>query len=80
MTTLTEARNRADLFVVVGSDLHALHPRFFERIVNPTVSMINEAPPKRTVVFLGKGLVIDGLIGRCLLVLPVLPASPKFQA
>ena len=63
MTTLTEARNRADLFVVVASDLHQLHPRFFERIVNPTVSMINEAPPKRTVVFLGKGLDTSGVAG-----------------
>lgn len=55
-TTLTEARNRADLFVIVGSDLHKLHPRFFERIVNVEASLFAEAPPKRTVVFLGKGL------------------------
>lgn len=56
MTTLTEARNRADLFVIVGSDLNALHPRFFERIVCNEKSMFSDAPPKRTVIFLGEGL------------------------
>ena len=35
MTTLTEARNRADLFIIAGSDVHTLHPRFFETIVSP---------------------------------------------
>ncbi len=55
-TTLTEARNRADVFIIVGSDLHKLHPRFFERIVNVERSLLAEAPPKRSVVFLGKGL------------------------
>lgn len=56
MTTLTEARNRADLFVIVGSDIHKLHPRFFERIVCAEKSMFSDAPPKRTIVFLGEGL------------------------
>jgi formylmethanofuran dehydrogenase subunit B len=55
-TTLTETRNRADVIVVVGSDLHKLHPRFFERIVNVEQSLIFEQPVKRTVVFVGKGL------------------------
>lgn len=63
MTTLTEARNRADLIIVVGSDLHALHPRFFERIVNVEASMLSETPAKRTVVFLGKGLDQSGVKG-----------------
>ncbi len=63
MSTLTEVRNRADLIIVVGSDLHKLHPRFFERIVNADVSMISDAPPKRTVVFLGKGLDTSGVAG-----------------
>ena len=63
MTTLTETRNRADLIVVVASDLHQLHPRFFERIVNPTVSMLSETPAKRTIVFLGKGLDTSGVSG-----------------
>ncbi len=56
MTTLTEARNRADLFVVVASDLHKLHPRFFERVVTPAQSMFAEPPAPRHVVFLGQGL------------------------
>lgn len=56
MTTLTEARNRADLFIIVGSDVHKLHPRFFERVVCNEQSMFSETPPKRTVVFLGEGL------------------------
>jgi len=56
MSTLTEARNRADLFIVVGSDIQKLHPRFFERIVNVEQSLLSETPAKRTVVFIGKGL------------------------
>lgn len=56
MTTLTEARNRADLFVIIGSDLHAMHPRFFERIVCNEKSMFSDSPPKRTIIFLGEGL------------------------
>ncbi len=55
-TTLTEARNRADLIVVAGSDVHKLHPRFFERIVCAPESLFSAAPRKRTVVFIGKGL------------------------
>lgn len=56
MTTLTEARNRADVIIVVGSDIQKLHPRFFERIVNVDASLLSETPPKRTVYFIGKGL------------------------
>ena len=56
MSTLTEARNRADVIIVVGTDIQKLHPRFFERIVNVEASLLSEAPPKRTVVFIGKGL------------------------
>ncbi len=33
MSTLTETRNRADLFIIAGSDIHKLHPRFFETVV-----------------------------------------------
>ncbi len=54
MTTLTEARNRADLFII-ASDVHRFHPRFFERIVCNEKSMFADDPPKRTVVFLGEG-------------------------
>jgi formylmethanofuran dehydrogenase subunit B len=62
-TTLTEARNRADLFIIAGSDVHALHPRFFERIVSPPDSMFDVTAPKRTVVFIGKGLDRSGAEG-----------------
>lgn len=70
MTTLTEARNRADLFIIVGSDVHKLHGRFFDRIVTPDHTMFEGVGQKRTVVFIGEGLDtsaakgprIDGLI------------------
>ncbi len=55
-TTLTEARNRADLFVIVGSDVHKLHERFFERIVCAPQSMFEDVAQKRTIVFIGEGL------------------------
>lgn len=63
MSTLTEARNRADLFIIAGSDIHKLHPRFFERIVSPPDSMFEVEAPKRTVVFIGKGLDRSGAKG-----------------
>jgi formylmethanofuran dehydrogenase subunit B len=62
-TTLTETRNRADLFIFAGSDVHKLHPRFFERIVSPPESMFDVTAPKRTVVFIGKGLDRSGAKG-----------------
>ncbi|MGO4683664.1 formylmethanofuran dehydrogenase [Hyphomicrobium sp. 2TAF46] len=64
LTTLTEARNRADLFIIAGSDVHKLHPRFFERIVCNEASMFSDNPPKRTVVFLGEGLDQSAVIGK----------------
>ena len=56
MTTLTETRNRADLIIIAGTDVQALHHRFFERIVAPAESMFGVDAKKRTVVVLGKGL------------------------
>ena len=53
-STLTETRNRADLIIVVG-DVPKLHPRFMERIVEPSASMFDVTAKKRTVVFIGKG-------------------------
>ena len=53
-STLTETRNRADLLIVVGSDIRKLHPRFFERIVSPPDSMFEVTTPQRTVVFIGE--------------------------
>jgi len=63
MSTLTETRNRADLFIIAGSDIHKLHPRFFETIVSPPDSMFDVTAPKRTVVFIGKGLDRSGAKG-----------------
>jgi formylmethanofuran dehydrogenase subunit B len=63
MTTLTEVRNRADLIIVVGTDVHKLHPRFFERMVCNAESMFEAAPAKRTIVFIGKGLDASAAIG-----------------
>jgi formylmethanofuran dehydrogenase subunit B len=53
MTTLTEARNRTDVFVIV-SDVHKLHGRFFDRIVCPEQSMFDDVPKKRDVIFIGE--------------------------
>lgn len=52
-STLTEVRNRADLIVVVGGDIEALHSRFFDRIVAPPDSMFDVTASKRTVVVVG---------------------------
>ena len=62
-TTLTEARNRADLFIILGSNVHTMHPRFFERIVCNERSMFSDNPPKRTVVFIGDDLDQSGAVG-----------------
>lgn len=64
LTTLTEARNRADLFIIAGSDVHKIHPRFFERTVCNEASMFSDNPPKRTVVFLGEGLDQSAVKGK----------------
>jgi formylmethanofuran dehydrogenase subunit B len=56
LSTLTETRNRADLIIIAGTDVDALHQRFFERIVAPKESMFGVTAKKRTVVVIGKGL------------------------
>ena len=53
-TTLTEARNRADVMVIVGSDIECSFPRFFERIVWPAESMFDVDLSQRQVIYLGK--------------------------
>jgi len=63
MSTLTETRNRADLIVILGSDVHTLHPRFFERVVCPAETMFDDPPVKRTIVFVGQGLDRSGATG-----------------
>jgi formylmethanofuran dehydrogenase subunit B len=61
-STLAETRNRADLIIVAGSDVLRLHPRFIETIAAPPDSMFDVTAPKRTLVFIGKGL--DGGIAK----------------
>jgi len=63
MSTLTEVRNRADVIVIVGTDVQQLHPRFFERIVCAPESMFETTPMKRTVIFIGEGLDTSGAVG-----------------
>ena len=53
-TTLAEVKNRADLVLVVGSDVASLFPRFFERYVWNQDAMFVDDTTKREVVFLGK--------------------------
>lgn len=76
-TTLTEARNRADLFVILGCDIQRLHPRFFERVVCAERSMFSDDPPKRTVVFVGEGLDQSGATGNRIGDVVTLPAKPE---
>ncbi len=63
MTTLTETRNRADLFVIVATDIPKYHARFYERIVNTPKSMFADPAPQRDVVILGAGLPNTGAAG-----------------
>ena len=53
-TTLTEVRNRVDLLLVVGSDLEADYPRFYERMVWNKESMFDQDIESRQVIYLGK--------------------------
>jgi formylmethanofuran dehydrogenase subunit B len=63
MSTLTETRNRADLLLIVGSDVHKLHGRFFDRIAAPAHTMFEGVGNKRTVVFIGEGLDTSAATG-----------------
>ncbi len=62
LTTMTEARNRADLFIF-ASDVHKFHPRFFERVVCAEKSMFSDNPPKRTIVFVGEDYDTSAAVG-----------------
>ena len=63
MSTLTEVRNRADLILIVGTDVHKLHGRFFDRIVTNPHTMFEGVADKRTVVFIGEGLDTSAATG-----------------
>jgi formylmethanofuran dehydrogenase subunit B len=54
LTTLTEVKNRVDLLLVVGSDIEAEYPRFFERMVWNDESMFDQEIESREVIYLGK--------------------------
>lgn len=62
ITTLTEVRNRADLLVLVGSDIVSAFPRFFERNVWNAESMFGQDTAAREIVYLG-GRDIDTSAG-----------------
>jgi formylmethanofuran dehydrogenase subunit B len=77
MSTLTETRNRADLIVIVGSDVHKLHGRFFERIVCAPETMFESVAQKRTVVFIGEGLDTSAATGPRIAKVMTLPCSSE---
>ena len=52
-TTLAEVRNRADVLVVVGTDVTSRFPRFFERIAIPGGALFGLHDSDRRWIFLG---------------------------
>lgn len=50
-TTLAEVKNRADLILAIGTDITSTHPRFFERLTEPTDSLFRQQTPE--IVYLG---------------------------
>ncbi|MDO9214588.1 MAG: formylmethanofuran dehydrogenase subunit B [Methylococcales bacterium] len=53
-TTLAEVKNRCDVLLVVGTDLEAFAPRFFERYLWNTEAMFMEDTSQRDIIYLGK--------------------------
>jgi formylmethanofuran dehydrogenase subunit B len=53
-TTLAEIKNRCDLFVVIGCDLEAFSPRFYERYLWNKESMFLDDSSAREVIYIGK--------------------------
>ncbi|PPD48614.1 MAG: formylmethanofuran dehydrogenase subunit B, partial [Methylobacter sp.] len=53
-TTLAEVKNRCDLLLVVGTDLEAFAPRFFERYLWNKEAMFVQDTSAREVIYLGK--------------------------
>jgi formylmethanofuran dehydrogenase subunit B len=52
-TTLAEVRNRADLLIVIGTDVVSRFPRFFERIAAPGGTLFGLNDSERRSVFIG---------------------------
>jgi formylmethanofuran dehydrogenase subunit B len=53
-TTLAEVKNRCDLLLVVGTDLEAFAPRFFEHYLWNKESMFLDDTGNRQIIYLGK--------------------------
>ncbi len=53
-TTLAEVKNRCDVLLIVGTDLEAFAPRFFERYIWNAEAMFVENTAQRKVIYLGK--------------------------
>lgn len=53
-TTLAEVKNRCDVFLVVGTDLEAFAPRFFERYLWNQEAMFLADTGAREIIYLGK--------------------------
>lgn len=53
-TTLAEVKNRCDLLVVIGTDLEAFAPRFYERYIWNKEAMFVEDTSSREIIYLGK--------------------------
>ncbi|OAI26457.1 MULTISPECIES: formylmethanofuran dehydrogenase subunit B [Methylomonas] len=53
-TTLAELKNRCDVLLIVGTDLEAFAPRFFERYLWNEQSMFLDNTASRDVIYLGK--------------------------
>jgi formylmethanofuran dehydrogenase subunit B len=53
-TTLAEVKNRCDMFLVVGTDLEAFAPRFFERYLWNKEAMFLDDTSARDIIYLGK--------------------------
>jgi len=52
-TTLAEVRNRADVLVIVGTDVVSRFPRFFERIAAPRGTLFGLQDSARRSIFVG---------------------------
>jgi formylmethanofuran dehydrogenase subunit B len=53
-TTLGEVKNRVDVLLVVGTDIEASFPRFYERFIWNREALFGPDPRKREVICLGK--------------------------
>lgn len=53
-TTLAEVKNRCDLLLVIGTDLEAFAPRFFERYLWNKEAMFLDDTANREIIYLGK--------------------------